>query len=249
MYPDVLSRPGVNSDMAIDLLGQSNFVKRINKVTRDLVASLSTALPSKLAYNPYYRTSYEQKLQSMVAVANAQGKKLSEMEQSVFEANARAYAMKELKTKIVAFNRDMNYPKIFDYMFSFFPAVVEQYRAYGRLFMENPEFIQKTAQMMAIPERLADVKVDANGEEYVEVTLPLFGDNVIGRLSTNWFNPFNPTGGNILSSSPWVTAITNEILKKSNAELPSFLEDVLTPFGVQSNSFTVERSILKFLKL
>ena len=238
MYPDVLSRPGVNSDMAIDLLAQSNFIKRVNKVTRDLVASLSTALPSKLAYNPYYRTSYEQKLQSMVAVANAQGKKLSEMEQSVFEANARAYAMKELKTKIVAFNRDMNYPKIFDYMLSFFPAVVEQYRAYGRLFMENPEFIQKTAQMMAIPGRLADVKIDANGEEYVEVTLPLFGDNVVGRLSTNWFNPYNPTGGNVLSSSPWVTAITNEILKKSDAELPSFLEDVLTPFGVQSNSFT-----------
>jgi hypothetical protein len=238
MYPDVEKRPGVNSDMAIDLLGQSNFIKAANKVSRDVVAWLSTAIPTKLAYNPYYRTSYEQKLQSMVAVANAQGKKLSEMEQSVFEANARAYAMKELKTKIVAFNRDMNYPKLFNYVFSFFPAVVEQYRAYGRLFVENPEFPLKTAQMMAIPERLADIKVDANGEEYVEVTLPMLGDNVRARLSTNWFNPFNPTGGTILSTSPYVAAISNEILKKSSAELPSYLQEIISPFGVQANSFT-----------
>ena len=238
MYPDVLSRPGVNSDMAIDLLGQSNFIKTVNKYTRDVVAWLSTAPVSKLAYNPYYRLAYEQKLQSMVAVANAQGKKLSEMEQAVFESNARAYAMKELKTKLVAFNRDMNYPKFFNYTFAFFPALVEQYRVYGRLAVENPEFILKTSQMRAIPERLADVKVDANGEEYVEVTLPLFGDNVVGRLSTNWFNPYNPTGGTILSTSPYVATITNEILKKSNADLPAYLEDIILPFGVQANSFT-----------
>jgi hypothetical protein len=238
MYPDVLSRPGVNSDMAIDLLGQSNFIKTVNKYTRDVVAWLSTAPVSKLAYNPYYRLAYEQKLQSMVAVANAQGKKLSEMEQAVFESNARAYAMKELKTKLVAFNRDMNYPKFFNYTFAFFPALVEQYRVYGRLAVENPEFILKTSQMRAIPERLADIKVDANGEEYVEVTLPLFGDNVVGRLSTNWFNPYNPTGGTILSTSPYVATITNEILKKSNADLPAYLEDIILPFGVQANSFT-----------
>jgi len=237
MYPDVEKRPGVNSDMAIDLLGQSNFIKTINKYTRDVVAWLATAPPSKLAYNPYYRLAYEQKLQSMVAVANAQGKKLSEMEQSVFEANARAYAMKELKTKLVAFSKDMNYPKFFNYTFAFFPALVEQYRVYGRLFIENPEFVQKTTQMMAIPERLADIKIDANGEEYVEVSLPLLGDNVRARLSTNWFNPYNPTGGTILSTSPYVAAISNEILKKSNVELPSYLQEIISPFGTQANSF------------
>jgi hypothetical protein len=238
MYPDVLSRPGVNSDMAIDLLGQSNFIKTMNQYTRDVVAWLATAPPSKLGYNPYYRNAYEQKLQSMVAVANAQGKKLSEMDQKVFEANARAYALKEVKTKLFAFSKDMNYPKFFDYTFAFFPALVEQYRVYGRLFIDNPEFPLKAAQMMAIPDRLADIKVDANGEEYVEVTLPLLGDNVKGRLSTTWFNPYNPTGGTILSVSPWVSTISNEILKKSNAELPSYFKEIISPFGVQANSFT-----------
>jgi hypothetical protein len=120
----------------------------------------------------------------------------------------------------------------------FFPALVEQYRVYGRLFIDNPEFPLKAAQMMAIPDRLADIKVDANGEEYVEVTLPLLGDNVKARLSTDWFNPYNPTGGTILSISPWVASISNEILKKSGAELPSYFQEIISPFGVQANSFT-----------
>lgn len=238
MYPDVLKRPGVNTDMALDLLGQSSFIKTMNKFTRDVVSWMATAPTSKLAYNPYYRLAYEQKLQSMVAVANAQNRKLSTMEQAAFESNARAYALKELKTKLNAFNRDMNYPEFGNYVFAFFPAFVEQYRVYGRLISENPEFILKTAQMRAIPERLSEVQVDPNGDEYVEVTLPLLGENVKGRLSTSWFNPFNPTGGNILSTSAQVSAITNEILKRSNAELPKMLEEIIIPFGVQRESFT-----------
>lgn len=238
MYPDVVKRPGVNTDMALDLLGQSSFIKTMNKFTRDVVAWLATAPTSKLAYNPYYRLAYEQKLQSMVAVANAQNRKLSTMEQASFEANARAYALKELKTKLNAFNRDMNYPEFGNYVFAFFPAFVEQYRVYGRLISENPEFILKTAQMRAIPERLSEVQIDPNGDEYVEVTLPLLGENVKGRLSTSWFNPFNPTGGNILSTSAQVSAISNEILKRSNAELPKMLEEIIIPFGVQKESFT-----------
>lgn len=238
MYPDVVKRPGVNTDMALDLLGQSTFVKTMNKFTRDVVAWLATAPTSKLAYNPYYKVSYEQKLQSMVAVANAQGRKLSTMEQTTFEANARAYAYKELKTKLNAFNRDANYPELINYIFAFFPAFVEQYRVYARIIAENPEFLLKTAQMRAIPERLGEVQVDPNGEEYVEVTLPLLGDNIKGRLSTSWFNPFNPTGGNILSTSAQVSAITNEILKRGNVELPKLFEEIIVPFGVQKDSFT-----------
>jgi len=234
MYPDPLKRPGVNSDFAIDLLGQSNFIKNINKYTRDVVAWAATQPTSKLSYNPYFRNAYELKLQSMVAVANAQGVKLTKMNQEIYEANARAYAMRELKSKIVAFSRDMNYPKIFNYTFAFFPAIVEQYRAYGRIFVDNPEFILKTAQMRSIPDRIADVKIDANGDEYVEVDLPLL--NVKGRLSTSWFNPYNPTGGHILSLGPAATGITNAILKEANKELPTMFEDIVTPFGVQANS-------------
>lgn len=238
MYPDVEKRPGVNSDMALDLLGQSNFVLSMNKRLRDAVSWLATTPTSKLAYNPYFRNAYEQKLQSMVAVANAEGRKLTDMNQAVFEANARAYATKELKTKLVAFSRDMNYPQFFDYTMAFFPAVVEQYRVYGRLMTENPEFILKTAQMRAIPERLGEIKIDANGDEYVEVSLPLLGDNVRGRLSTSWFNPYNPTGGNILSVSPWVAGIANEIVKNNKTDLPAYFEDKILPFGTQANSFT-----------
>lgn len=236
MYPDVLTRPGVNSDMAIDMLGQSNFIKKMNKYTRDVVTWLATVPPSKLAYNPYYRNAYEQKLQSMVAVANAQGRKLSDMNQATFEANAHAYALKELKSKINTFSRDMNYPALANQVLAFFPAVVEQYRAYGRIAVENPEFYLKTFQMREIPNRLGEVQVDANGDEYIKVGLPMLGDNVDARLPTSWFNPYNPTGGNIISTSPVATAITNEILKNSSIELPKQLEEYILPFGVQANT-------------
>ena len=238
MYPDVKSRPGVNTDMALDLLGQSGALKTFNKFTRDVVTWAATVPTSKLSYNPYFRANYEQKLQSMVAVANAQGRKLSKMDQATFESNARAYALKELRTKLNAFSRDMNYPGLLDYTIAFFPAIAEQYRVYGRLMAENPEFLLKTMQMRMIPNRLGDVQVDANGDEYVEVSLPLIGPNVKARLSTSWFNPFNPTGGNIISTSPWVASLTNEILKNYDVELPKQLEQYILPFGVQQNSLT-----------
>ena len=92
--------------------------------------------------------------------------------------------------------------------------------------------------MRMIPNRIANVQVDANGDEYVEVSLPLLGPNVKARLSTSWFNPFNPTGGNIISTSPWVASLTNEILKNYDVELPKQLEEYILPFGVQQNSLT-----------
>ncbi len=132
----------------------------------------------------------------------------------------------------------MNYPAIFNYLFSFFPAIVEQFRVYGRIAMENPEFPYKAAQMITIPQKMSDVKIDESGQEYVEVGLPLFPD-VKARFSTDWFNPFNPTGGYIISTSPAVSALTNEILKGANKELPKWIEEAVLPFGVQSNSANI----------
>lgn len=238
MFPDVTKRPGVNSDLALDLLAQSNLVKTLNKYTKDAVAWLATAPTSKLVFNPYFRTRYEEKLQGMVAMASAQGRVLSVREIKSFDAAARAYGIKELRSKINGFNRDMNYPAIFNYLFSFFPAIVEQFRVYGRIAMENPEFPYKAAQMITIPQKISDIKIDESGQEYVEVGLPLFPD-VKARFSTDWFNPFNPTGGYIISTSPAVSALTNEILKNADKELPKWIEEAVLPFGVQSNSANI----------
>ena len=238
MFPDVTKRPGVNSDLALDLLAQSNAVKKLNKVTKDAVTWMATAPTSKLIFNPYFRTRYEEKLQGMVAMAGAQGRVLSVREIKSFDATARAYGIKELRSKVNGFNRDMNYPAIFNYLFSFFPAIVEQFRVYGRIAMENPEFPYKAAQMITIPQKMSDVKIDESGQEYVEVGLPLFPD-VKARFSTDWFNPFNPTGGYIISTSPAVSALTNEILKGANKELPKWIEEAVLPFGVQSNSANI----------
>jgi hypothetical protein len=232
MFPDIESRPDVISDLALDLTGQSNLVRSFSDLSKRAVASLATWLPSKLSYNPYYQAQYELKLQSMIAVANSQGRILKLSDKAQFESVARDYAMNQFRAKINAFNRDMNYHGLIDYLFAFFPAVVEQYRAYGRIAMERPEFPMQIFQMSQIPNRLGQVQTDQYGNEYTEVTLPILG--IKGRMSTDWWNAINPTGGTVLSASPFATAAYNEISKSK--KLPKMINDLILPFGTQANS-------------
>ena len=232
LYPSWQERPAIVTDLAEDLLGTSNVARWMSNKMKDVVTWMATVPTSKLSYNPYFNAKYEHKLQNMVALANQQGRKLSEMDQAQFESVARAHAMSEYKSKINAFNRDMNYPAMVNYIMAFFPAVVEQYRAYGKITMENPEFPMKILGMSRIPDYVGDVKLDQYGTEYVEVTLPLLG--IKGRLPSSWFNAVNPTGGHILSAGP-VSAFTVNMLAK-HVDLPKVFVDTVLPFGVQANN-------------
>jgi hypothetical protein len=232
MFPDITTRPDVISDLALDLTGQSNIVRSFSDLSKRAVASLATWAPSKLSYNPYYTAQYELKLQSMIAVASSQGRVLKLSDKAQFESVARDYAMTQFRAKINAFNRDMNYHGLIDYLFAFFPAVVEQYRAYGRITMERPEFPLQVFQMSQIPNRLGQVQEDQYGNKYTEVVLPILGINA--RLSTDWWNAINPTGGTVLSASPFATAAYNEISKSK--KLPTRIHDLILPFGTQANS-------------
>lgn len=238
MFPDVTKRPGVSTDLALDLLAQTNVVRVATAKIREGVTWLSTAPTSKLIFNPYFRTRYEEKLQGMVAMANAQGRIITLKEQRNFDATARAYAVKELRSKINGFSRDMNYPEAMNYLFSFFPAVVEQWRTYGRIGMENPEFPYKVAQMITIPEKISQIKVDESGQEYITAVLPMFG-GIEARFSPDWFNPINPTGGSIISTSPVVSGIVNQILKESDIVLPAQIEEWILPFGTQADTAAI----------
>jgi hypothetical protein len=232
MYPDVASRPGVSTDMALDMIGRSQGIRYFSDLAKDAVAWLATQPTSKLSYNPYFAAKYQHKLQSMVAVANAQGRKLSDMKIDEFESVARKYAENEFRAKINSFNRDMNYPSLVNYIIAFFPAVVEQYRAYGRIAIENPEFPLRIAQMARIPEYIGQVQTDPYGTEYVEVTLPLLG--IKGRLPVYWFNPVNPTGGQIISAGPLGQYAANAVAKR--VKLPEVFMEKVLPFGVQSST-------------
>ena len=232
MFPDIEKRPDVISDLALDLTGQSNLVRGFSDLSKKVVATLATWAPARLSYNPYYQAQYELKLQSMIAVADSQGRILKLSDKAQFESVARDYAMNQFRAKINAFNRDMNYHGLIDYLFAFFPAVVEQYRAYGRLAMERPEFPIQIFQMSQIPNYLGNVQTDQYGNEYSEVTLPILG--ITGRLSTNWWNATNPTGGTVLSASPFATAAYNEISKSK--KLPTKIHDLILPFGTQANT-------------
>lgn len=233
LYPDLTKRPKVVTDITKDLLGQSNLAVKAANRLKNGVTWLATAPTSRLAYNPYFNLKYQQKLQSMVANANKQNRRLTEMDQRSFESTARAYALNELQSKMVAFGRDMNYWEGINHLTAFFPAIVEQYRAYGKIMLDHPEFPLKVAQIAQLPEYLGDVKVDAYGDEYVEVGLPLLGLN--GRLPTSWFNPINPTGGQILSPSAVGSAALNEYSKRVNFE--GKIADWLLPFGTTANYY------------
>lgn len=232
LYPDLNTRPPVFTDMYDDVMAQSPMVRRIVDWSKDAVATLSTWPTSKLAYNYYFRVKYEEDLQGSILLANAQNRKLTLEDKEMFEQRAREYALKEFREKINSFHRDMNYGGIMNYMVAFFPAVIEQFRAYGRIMMDHPEFAVKKLQIATSPEQFSQVQVDQYGNEYIEVDMPFYG--LKSRIPTSWFNPDNPTGGSMLSFHPFVAASVNEFAKRTNME--NRFTDLVLPFGVQKNS-------------
>lgn len=233
MYPDLATRPTIITDLTKDILGQSTFVQSMEKTLKNGVAWLATVPTSKLSYNPYFNVKYQQKLQNMVAMANIQGRRLTEKDQRQFESVARAHALNELRGKINAFSRDMNYHSAVNYLIAFFPAIVEQYRAYGKIMLDHPEFPYKIATISQIPDYIGNVQIDAFGDEYIPVDLPLLG--MQGRLPTSWFNAINPTGGQLLSPGPLGGVVINELSKSINFE--GKIADLLLPFGTTANHF------------
>ena len=232
LYPDVQTRPPVFTDLVEDMTGNSSISRNFRQATKDMVVWLATQPTARLAFNPYFRVKYEQSLQTQIWLANANGTKLTLKKKSEFEAKARNFAQREYEEKLNSFHRDMNYAGWINYVFAFFPAVVEQFRAYARITMENPDFLVKKMAISTIPERLGEVEEDSAGNKFIPVNLGFLG--LESRLPVEWFNPDNPTGGNILSVSPMGAALVNEYAKRTQTE--NFFTDALLPFGVQRNS-------------
>lgn len=232
LYPKLEERPPIATDMVNELLGTSELIRKFTGLVKDKVAWLATVPTSKLMYNHFFALKYEEKLQSLVHSANNQGIIPNATNRIQFENIARSYALNEYKQKINAFSRDMNYSGILNYTLAFFPALVEQFRAYGRLTLEQLEFPLRMVQMAVLPEYTGLTKKDSKGKEYVEATLPWFG--IKARVATSWFNPVNPTGGTLVSAGPLTVAVTNEYVKRTNAE--NVFTNFALQFGSQSNS-------------
>lgn len=232
LYPDIQTRPPVFTDLVEDMTGNSSVSRDFRQAGKDMVVWLSTQPTARLAFNPYFKAKYEQSLQTQIWLANSNGTKLTLKKKAEFEAKARNFAQREFEEKLNSFHRDMNYAGWMNYVFAFFPAVVEQFRAYARITMENPDFLVKKMAIATIPERLGEVEEDSAGNKYIPVKLGFLG--LESRLPVEWFNPDNPTGGNILSVSPMGAALINEYAKQTQTE--NFFTDALLPFGVQRNS-------------
>jgi hypothetical protein len=238
LYPDPAARPPLLTDMILDTTGRSNAYLWARDTVRDTVAWLSTRPTAALMYNPYFAFKYNQKLQTMVHIANVQNRKLTGKDKERFEAVARQYAIKEYREKLNSFHRDMNYGGFVNYILAFFPAVIEQYRAYGRIMLDNPDFAVKAGQISVIPSEYFNAQENAFGDEYVEVDLPLIGpDYMKHRLPASWFNPLNPTGGNsIISVGPVGSFATNYLSKKYNWE--NAFTNWALPFGSREDNLS-----------
>jgi hypothetical protein len=236
LYPDIDTRPLILTDLVKDMLGTSNAYLAGTKLFRQGVEWLSTAPTSKLMYAPYFAFKYEQKLQNLIFLATKEGRKLTLRDKEQFERLARQYGIAEYRNKLNAFHRDMNYNGIVNYLIAFFPAVVEQFRAYGRIFLEHPDFLPKAIAVKQIPERVFSAEEDAYGQESIEVELPILG--LTARIPSEWFNVFNPTGSSLLGAGPVAAAGWNEYVNRFGGE-DKVTEQVtkwVLPFGVQANS-------------
>jgi len=239
IYPDPAARPPLLTDLILDSTGRSNAYMWARDSVRDTVAWLSTRPTAALMFNPYFAYKYNLKLQSMVHVANIQNYKLTLKDKERFEAVARQYAMKEFREKLNSFHRDMNYGGFVNTILAFFPAVVEQYRAYGRIILDNPDFAVKAGQISVIPSEYMNAQENAFGDDYVEVSLPFIKgpDYIKHRLPASWFNPLNPTGGsNIISVGPTLAFTTNWLSKTFNFE--NAFTNWALPFGSREDSLS-----------
>jgi len=236
LYPDINQRPPVFGQLVDDMTGNSKFNRDVRTLLKDGVAWLSTKPTATLAFNPYFRVKYEESLQGQLFATISKGidpLTLSLETKKKMENRARQYAETQFKEKINSFHRDMNYNGVFSYLVAFFPAIIEQFRAYGKITIENPDFIIKKMAIQTIPSRFGIEEEDSNGNRYVPVKLPLFGGMEM-RLPSAWFNPDNPTGGSLVSAHPFAAVAANELSKKYNAE--NWFTQWALPFGAQKNS-------------
>lgn len=233
MFPDINSRPAVFSDVVDDVLGKSSVYRKMTDSTKSVVSWLATQPTYRLAFSPYFRAKYEHYLQQQLWLSKANKRTLTLEDKSRMEFSAREYALGEYREKLNSFHRDMNYGGWMNYVLAFFPALVEQFRAYGRITMEHPEFLIKKLRFAALPEQFGNVETDANGNQYVEVSLPMYEGQKV-RVPISWFNPDNPTGGDIISVHPFVASSVNAVAKKFS--LDNMYVDAILPFGIQQTS-------------
>jgi hypothetical protein len=235
LYPVVAERPPVSGDVTTNALGNGNLARRAVNLQKDVVQWLATQPTSRLNYNHYFAAKYYEKLETLVMNANERGVIPGAKQKVQYEKIARSYAINEYRSKINAFSKDMNFAGIMNYVIAFFPAVVEQFRAYGRIMIDNPELPIRLAYAAQIPEYIADTQEDAYGNRYIEYTMPYTG--LKARFGVEWFNPINPTSGSILSAGPLATTAANLAAKQTDfadTKLGAFL----LPFGVSTNNMS-----------
>ena len=232
LYPNVAERPPVAGDVTTAALGTSGIIQGANNLQKNIVTWMATVPTSRLNYNHYFASKYYEKLESLVLVANERGVIPNAENKLRYEKIARSYAINEYRSKINAFSKDMNFAGIMNYVIAFFPAVVEQFKAYGRIMVDNPEFPIRLAYAAQIPEYIGDVQEDAYGNKYIEYTMPRTG--LKARFGVSWFNPINPTSGSILSAGPLVTTVANLAAKRIDFA-DNKLGEFLIPFGVSTN--------------
>lgn len=235
LYPTVAERPPVSGDVTTAALGRSNIARGLVNTQKEIVQWLATQPTSRLNYNHYFAAKYYEKLETLVMNANERGVIPGAKQKVQYEKIARSYAINEYRSKINAFSKDMNFAGLMNYVIAFFPAVVEQFRAYGRIMIDNPELPIRLAYAAQIPEYIADTQEDAYGNRYIEYTMPYTG--LKARFGVEWFNPINPTSGSILSAGPLATTAANLAAKQTefaDTKLGSFL----LPFGVSTNNMS-----------
>lgn len=235
LYPKIEERPPVAGDVITSALGTNKNLRYFLDIQKDVVTWLATVPTAKLNYNHYFAAKYYERFESLIISANERGILPDAAKKAQYEKIARSYAINEYRNKINAFSKDMNFAGIMNYTLAFFPAVVEQFRAYGRIMMDNPGFPIHLAYAATIPDALGNVQKDSYGNSYIEFEMPYTG--LKGRLNTNWFNVVNPTAGSIVSPGPAATTLA-KIINKQNDFAETQLGNFFMPFGSDGNILT-----------
>lgn len=243
-------RPPVNADQAAWALGQGK-VASVWAQTRDKYFKWANALPEDvLGRHPAYRQMYRGRLKQLIDQADETTTHLTREELDVLEAQARAFARREMKRIMFDVSSKSNLGHFVRFINPFYSAWEDTLTKYGRLVMRDPSVIPHAWQVWAAPNESSFFPVvdeDGNpitdegtfgGDEFIIVPsdfLPgadSFGTMKVSKKSMNL----------VLQGDPWwlpgfgplVQVSVNEYVK-SRPTAADAMKTIL-PYGSEENS-------------
>lgn len=145
------------------VLSQGQTVGAMLRKPIDVIFKFIGDLPeTTLVRHPYFATVWSREFDSMLMLAQRQGRELTEDLLSSIDRSAKARALRNLKDTLYTIERLSNPAALLRFVVPFYPAWENSIKAWGRMVINDPSIAVRASILWNIPNQLGMV-VDAEG--------------------------------------------------------------------------------------